>query len=104
MRRSVLCLWLALMPAAVVAEESPVGLTRVTTGDLDLYFPEGLSYLVPHAVRTFTNSLAFQRRVFGWVPSERQSILLQDTSDYGNATAYSSPHGLLVFDVAPLNF
>ncbi len=104
MRRLVLCLWLALMPAAGFAEESPVGLSRVETSDLSLYYPEGLSYLVPHAVRTFTNSLAFQRRMFGWVPSERQSILLQDTSDYGNATAYAAPHGLLVFDVAPLNF
>ena len=34
-----------------------------------VYF-DSLDYLVPHAVRTFTNSLAWQRRIFGWVPSE----------------------------------
>src|SRR5436190_8628247 len=105
MRRSVLCLWLALMPAAgVAAEESPVGLSRVETDDLHLYYPEALGYLVPHAVRTFTNSMAFQRRTFGWVPSERMSVLLQDASDYGGALAYGAPHAFLVFDVAPLNF
>jgi len=105
MRRWILCLWLvALAPAAAVAdEESPVGLTRLETSDLRLYYPESLGYLVPHAVRTFTNSMAFQRRTFGWVPSEAASILLQDTSDYGNANAYPAPHSLLVFDVAPLS-
>ena len=103
MRRSVLCLWLALMPAAGVAEESPVGLSRVDTSDLRLYYPEPLSYLVPHAVRTFTNSMAWQRRMFGWVPYEPTTILLQDTSDYGNANAYAAPHGMLIFDVGPLS-
>jgi hypothetical protein len=103
MRRSVLCLWLALMPAAGVAEESPVGLSRVDTSDLRLYYPEALSHLVPHAVRTFTNSMAWQRRMFGWVPHEPTIVALQDFSDYGNANAYAAPHGMLVFDVAPLS-
>ena len=105
MRRSVLCLWLALMPSAVAAaEESPVGLSRVETQDLTLLYPEGLGYLVPHAVRTFTNSMAFQRRIFGWVPSERMTVLLQDGSDYGSALAYAVPHGLMVLDVADTIF
>jgi hypothetical protein len=103
MRRSLLCLWLALMPAAVFAEDSPIGLSRADTSDLSLFYPGSLSYLVPHAVRTFTNSMAWQRRMFGWVPYERTSILLQDTSDYGNANAYAAPHGILVFDVGPLS-
>ena len=54
-----------------------------------------LSYLEPHAVRTFTNSLAWQRRMFGWVPSEPTTVLLQDFADYGNAHAYvgAAQHG-----------
>ena len=58
---------------------------------------------MPHAVRTFTNSLAWQRRMFGWVPSEPTTVLLQDFSDYGNAVAYSAPRNTLVFDIAPLS-
>ena len=46
---------------------------------------DSLGYLVPHAVRTFTNSLAWQRRMFGWVPSEPTTVLLKDLADYGSA-------------------
>src|SRR5262245_37985810 len=103
MRRWFLCLWLALVPAAGAAEDSPVGLSRVDTSDLRLYYPGSLSYLVPHSVRTFTNSMAWQRRMFGWVPSEPISVVLQDFSDYGNADTYAAPHAALYFDVSPLS-
>jgi len=103
MRFRVLCLICALMPAAAAADESPVGISYVETNDLRLYYNDSLSYLVPHAVRTFTNSLAWQRRMLGWTPSEPTSVLLQDFSDYGNATTYAAPRSLLVFDVAPLS-
>ena len=82
---------------------TPVGISRVATKDLELYYYNSLGYLVPHAVRTFTNSLAWQRRMFGWVPSEPVTILLQDFADYGNASAYAAPRGTLFFEVAPLS-
>ena len=103
MRRWFLCLWLALVPSAGAAEDSPVGLSRVDTSDLRLYYPGSLSYLAPHSVRTFTNSMAWQRRMFGWVPSEPISVVLQDFSDYGNADTYAAPHAALFFDVSPLS-
>ena len=103
MRNCVACLLLALMPAAAVADESPVGISQVETKDLRLYYYDYLSYLVPHAVRTFTNSLAWQRRTLGWTPSGATIVLLQDFTDYGNAHAYSAPRNKLVFDVAPLS-
>jgi hypothetical protein len=96
----ILCLLFvfAFMPAAAAAE-SPVNISGVETKDLRLYYHNYLSYLEPHAVRTFTNSLAWQRRIFGWVPSELTTILLEDYSDYGGAN--TDPRGLLVFSVAP---
>ena len=103
MRNRLVCLLLALIPAAAVADESPVGISYVETKDLRLYYYDYLSYLAPHAVRTFTNSLAWQRRTFGWAPSESTIVLLQDFADYGNASTYSAPHDMLVFDVAPLS-
>ena len=106
----ILCLLLALIPAARAAEPSPapednpLGLSYVETRDLKLiYFDPTLSYLVPHAVRTFTNSLAWQRRVFGWVPYERTTVLLKDFADYGNASAGAAPINSLTIDIAPLS-
>jgi hypothetical protein len=102
-RGRILGLLLALVPLAAAAQESPVGISQVDTKDLRLYFPASLSYLVPHAVRTFTNSFEWQRRVFGWVPSEALTVQLQDLTDYGNATTYAAPRGWLTFDVSPLS-
>lgn len=101
MGERILCLVFAfaLMSAAAAADESPVNISGVETKDLRLFYRNYLSYLEPHAVRTFANSLAWQRRMFGWVPSEATIILLEDFSDYGGASA--DPRGLLVFSVAP---
>src|SRR6478672_9531719 len=104
MRGRILCLLLALFPlVAIAAEESPVGISYVETRDLRLYYYDSLGYLVPHAIRTFTNSLAWQRRMLGWETSETTYVLLQDFSDYGGASTYSAPLNLLVFDVSPLS-
>ena len=58
---------LALAATARAADErGPYGLMYVDTPDVRLiYFDPTLTYLVPHALRTFTNSLAWQRRVLG---------------------------------------
>lgn len=101
MRRYIVGLYLALVPAMALAEESPVQMSFVETKDLKLVYFDPLGYLVPHAVRTYTNSLAWQRRTFGWVPSERTTVVLNDFSDYGNAAQSSAPRNRLAFDVAP---
>jgi hypothetical protein len=97
--------WLSLTLIATVAaaDGSPVNISGIETKDLSLLYYDDLSFLEPHAVRTFTNSLAWQRRMFDWVPSERQTIWLRDFSDYGMAYADSAPHDRLIFDVAPLS-
>ena len=91
MRGCVLCLLMALMPVVAAADNSPLGLSYVETKDLKLFYFDSLGYLAPHAVRTFTNSLAWQRRMFDWSPSEPTIVLLKDFSDYGNASAGSRP-------------
>jgi hypothetical protein len=106
MRARALCLLLlALAPAARAEEqESPLGLSYVDTPDIRLiYVDPALAYLVPHAVRTHANSLAWQRRVLGWNPDERTTILLKDFADYGNASAGAAPRNALTFDIAPLS-
>ncbi len=104
MRCRIFCLTLALAPVAHAAE-SPLGLSYVETSDLELiYFDPTLAYLAPYAVRTFTNSLAWQRRVLGWEPYERTTVLLKDFSDYGNASASPLPRNTLRFDIAPVSY
>jgi len=105
-RNRMLCLLFALLPVVADvagATESPVNISYVKTKDLSLYYYNYLSFLEPYAIRTFTNSHAWQRRMLGWQPSEATTILLQDFADYGNASAYAAPRGMLVFDVAPLS-
>ncbi|HYL89591.1 MAG TPA: hypothetical protein VEU32_12610 [Burkholderiales bacterium] len=104
-RSLIIGLALALGSAAHGAEVNPLGLSFVETKDLRLvYFDPQLSYLAPHAVRTFTNALAFQRRVLGWEPYEKVTVFLKDFSDYGNASASPLPRNTLRFDMAPVSY
>jgi hypothetical protein len=95
------CLLLAWLPIAAAADENPLGISYVETPDLKLIYFDSLGFLVPHTVRTFTNALAWQRRMFGWVPSEPVVVLLKDLSDYGNASTSVAPRNKLVADIAP---
>ena len=102
MRARVLCFFLlALAPLVCAAEENPLGMSYDESEDLHLIYFDSLSFMTPHTVRTFTNSIAWQKKMFGWVPSQRTTVLLKDLSDYGNATAIVAPRSRLLFDIAP---
>lgn len=114
LRRSRRCLGLLLLaasalPAALARAsppddgvESPLGLGYVETADVRLIYPKiVLEYLVPHALGTFQRSLEAQKRHFGWVPSDRIGLVLNDFSDYGNASATPLPRNTLRIDIEP---
>ena len=107
MRSRFACLLLAIASFAHAADEpdaSPLALSYVLTKDMCLvYLDPTLSYLEPHAVRTFANSMAWQKRTWGWIPYEPVTVLLKDFSDYGNASAGASPRNALTFDISPLS-
>ena len=83
--------------AAQLTEERSPGLRLI-------YFDGTESYLVPHATRTALNSLAFQKKLFGFDPREDVTVLLLDLSDSGNAGAASVPNNLVSVQIAPLGF
>jgi hypothetical protein len=89
------------MSGAATAEESPLGLSYTETKDLKLIYFDSLSYLVPHTVRTFTNALAWQRRMFGWEPSEPATILLTDFADYSGGSTIEAPVNKMLANIAP---
>jgi len=104
MRGCVLWLLLACVPLGATADDSsPLGMSYVETKDLRLVYFDSLGYLAPHALRTFTNSLAWQRRMFGWVPSESITVLLTDFSDYGRAATWAAPRDTLFVEIEPLS-
>ena len=69
-----------------------------------VYVDPTQSYLVPHAARTFLNSLAFQRKLFGLDPSEEITVLLVDFQDSGDASATVVPRNTVIVQAAPLSF
>ena len=75
-----------------------------TAGLRIIYFDPTETFLVPHAARTFLNSLEFQRRVLGFDPPQPTTVLLTDFGDSGNAGASVVPRNLLTVDIAPLSF
>jgi hypothetical protein len=103
MRIRIGCLLLALLPFAASADDSPLGMSYVETRDLRVIYFDVLDYLVPHATRTATNSLEWQRKTFGWVPSDTTTILLKDFADYGSGAASVAPRNRLIADIAPIS-
>jgi len=89
---------------ALAARPAHAQLTALESGPIRLvYFNGTESYLVPHAARTFLNSLAFHRKLFGFDPSEKVTVLLVDFSDEGNASAGSVPRDNVTVQIAPLS-
>ena len=69
-----------------------------------VYLDPTQTFLVPHAARTFLNSLEFQRRLFDFHPKKPVMLLLTDISDSGNAAASTVPRDVVTVEIAPLNF
>lgn len=94
-----------LLILAATARPAFGQLAKVETDQLRIVYVDGaLSFLVPHAGRTFTNSLMFHRKLFDFTPSERPTVLILDLQDYGNAFATSVPRNMVQVHVAPLSY
>ena len=65
------------------------------------YFDPTGEYLVPYATQCFLNALAAQQARLDYTPDEKPTVLLQDFSDRGNATAMSAPRNRIYLEMAP---
>src|SRR5687767_1599920 len=80
-------------------------LRSIETPDVRLvYFDPAESFLVPHAARTFLNSLQFQKRLFDFRPKGPITLLLADFSDSGNAGATVVPYDTVLSQISPFSF
>ena len=94
----------APVSAATAGPTGVLGLSYTRTDDaLFVYSDPELAPLVPHAVRTLHGALGWQRRTFGWQPSDRPTVWLRDFSDSGNASVSPTPRNLMLFEVAPMS-
>ncbi len=91
------------MAAGAWGNASAQDLRIVETDDLQVvYFDPSGAYLAPYVTQSFLNSLNAQKKLFGYQPDGKVSILLQDFSDRGNASAIlGAPRNRIFIDVAP---
>jgi hypothetical protein len=77
----------------------------VRTKNLELiYYDRTHSYVVPHLIRSFENSLKFHGMFFDYRPTEPIAVLLEDFDDYGYAGATSVPFNYLRLGIEPYRY
>jgi len=75
----------------------------IETDELRLIYVDPLTtYLAPHVARCFINSMAFERSLFGYTPSQKVTVLINDFSDEGNAGAGTVPRNFLAVETSPI--
>ena len=90
----------------VLAVSAPAAaqFTSLETDELRLlYLDPFQTYLIPHVGRCFANSLAFQQRLLGYSPSGKITVLVNDFSDVGNASATAIPRNFLSLETSPIS-
>jgi len=90
------------MSSIAVPLSAATGLSFVETKDLRVvyYSPEG-TFLVPPAVQHMTTSLEANRKIFGYSPNDKVTVLLQDFSDVSSASVMPVPRNRIFIDTAP---
>ncbi|MEO7478938.1 MAG: hypothetical protein ABIT64_06885, partial [Lysobacteraceae bacterium] len=105
MRQATILACLVLAGAMAAPAGAKEDLQQLQTDDLQLvWFHPAEDYLAPHVARSFENSIAFQKKIWGWTPDGKVNVLLKDFGDYGNAGARSTPNNALIVDIAPFSF
>jgi hypothetical protein len=80
-------------------------LQQLQTKDLRMiWFHPAEDYLAPYATRCFENALNFHERFWGWTPDGKETVLLDDFGDYGDAATTSLPVNLMTVDIAPVPY
>jgi hypothetical protein len=92
--------------AGLAQEQEPAQqLLSRRTADLNLvYYDKAHEYLSYHAVRTFENSMAFHKKLFGYEPSEPVLVLMQDFGDYGHGGTSTVPWNYISIGIEPFDY
>lgn len=93
----------ALLSCLVTGGSGQVFFRQTETARL-IFLDREHSYVTPHIIRCFENSLRFHRQLFDYTPSEHVTILLQDFDDYGYAGATSIPINYMILGIEPFEY
>lgn len=105
MRQATIMAGIVFACALALPASAAEQLQQLDTDNLQLvWFHPAEDYLAPHVARSFENSIAWQKRTWGWTPDGKVNVLLKDFGDYGNAGARSTPNNALIVDIAPFSF
>jgi hypothetical protein len=97
---------------ALVSVLLVAGVTRASarlddleTRDLRLVYPSSaMDFIAPYAARCFENSFRFHRELWGYTPSEKVTVVMDDMGDYLNAGVSTAPTNNMSLSIAPANF
>jgi len=93
----------ALVIAISFTSYSQISLIETTEGAIVSYHPGHKQYL-DHAARCFHNTLKFQKSLFGYTPSEKISVFIEDFGDFGNGGATSVPKNFISMGISPFSY
>jgi hypothetical protein len=104
--RLVCAVLLTLAPvASASADENHPRYRKIETENLRLvYYSEQHEYVVRYLSRCFENTFDFQRRLFGYDPSEPVTIQFQDFDDYGYAGTTTIPFNFITLGIEPFEY
>jgi hypothetical protein len=105
----------SLFPVLVLLIASGAGRSLQSQGRIDIrkyetsavrlvFLDKSTSYLVPHTVRSFENSLSFHRNFWDYRPSGKTNILFNDFTDCGNGGTMVLPWNFLNIGISPFDY
>jgi hypothetical protein len=98
------CFWWVSVPL-LLSGQGRINLKKFETPNLKLVFlDKNTSYLVPHTVRSFENSLAFHEKFWNYKPSDKTNILFNDFTDSGSGGSIVIPWNYILIGVAPFDY
>jgi hypothetical protein len=105
MRRLVIAGFLSVFAFLGFTTTASAQLTEQQVPGVRLVFVDGPeAFLIPHATRTALNSLRSQKKIFGFEPWKKPTVLVVDLQDKGNAGASTVPNDLVTIYIAPIAF
>ncbi len=69
-----------------------------------IYYGAASDYLIDYIAQCFENAYSFNKKLFGYKPTEKTTVLVYDLNDFGNAGTGTVPHDHIVLSIAPLNY
>lgn len=97
--------FLALLSVILAPPPARAELRILETPHLRLiYNSPAQRFIASYTAQCFENSFRFHAGTFGWIPSEKVTVILDDSADFGNAAAWASPKNGMLIHLAPANF